>query len=836
MIRVRNKEVVADVARTTYRANRKQNLLAAFAIFLTTFLIAVVLAIGVSYWNTVSLRQVRMSGMDYDIELTEPRGDQVVKIRSMDEVRYAGVAVKCAVLEQYLDRMLDKTRLYWLDETCWEKQTIPALERYEGSYPEKENEIMLSGSALKAMGIEHPRKGMVLPLDYFTLAEGGDEEILEKDFILSGWFADYTGKDSGFISRSFFEQTGVKQTDFTQGSLKISLDHALYSEDDIVKMQNSIDLGYNQIIKADYDTIDSFCKAVIGLTVMLAMIFISGYLFIYNTMYISISKNIRYYGQLKTIGMTSAQLKGIIYRQAFWNFLIGAPPGLASAALLSRAVIPRILHLLNTTLSTDEVMQAQPWVFAAAGVFAFLTNLMSSRKPAEMTGNCSPIEALRYTGDIRSSKAKEREGGGLAFMAYQNMFRDKKQAAVIFLSLTIAVSVFLVVNVYIRGNDARFILDKICSRDIEFKNETTLEDDRQQLITDDKIAAIAAIPGIKSVRRVSSTDAVVPYQEEAYGTYLKELYESRYSPGDYGEDMISYRENPENGRFMPRFIGIDERGFEVLNESLGHVLDKTEFENGETAVSVNYLTEGDSGLTGKTVRFSLPEGREPEKENAVRIAAVGDGTINPAYFAGGYIPDLIVSEKFAKELLEETFAELIDVEYEEPYSKETEQRVKEVFAGEKKISCESKLERYADMKNSEMQVKVLGNSIGIIMALLAVLNYLNMMAAGIQNRMREFAVLESIGMTSRQIRKMLTIEGAGYAVISNMAAMLFGIPASYAVFQNMNIYRIPYTIPWLENLLLFTVITGLCMTAPALLYRRSRKESIIERLRRSEEQ
>ena len=176
------------------------------------------------------------------------------------------------------------------------------------------------------------------------------------------------------------------------------------------------------------------------------------------------------------------------------------------------------------------------------------------------------------------------------------------------------------------------------------------------------------------------------------------------------------------------------------------------------------------------------------------------------------------------------------MEYEEPYSKETEQRVKEVFAGEKKISCESKLERYADMKNSEMQVKVLGNSIGIIMALLAVLNYLNMMAAGIQNRMREFAVLESIGMTSRQIRKMLTIEGAGYAVISSMAAILFGIPASYAVFQNMNIYRIPYTIPWLENLLLFTVITGLCMTAPALLYRRSRKESIIERLRRSEEQ
>ncbi|MCH1982000.1 ABC transporter permease [Ruminococcus sp. OA3] len=836
MIRVRNKKVVAEVARTTCRANRKQNLLAAFAILLTTFLIAVVLALGVSYWNTVSLRQVRMNGMDYDIELTEPREDQIKKIRSMDEVRYAGVAVKCAVLEQYLGRMLDKTRLYWLDETCWEKQTIPALERYEGSYPEKEHEIMLSWSVLKAMGIEHPKKGMVLPLDYFTLEEGSNEEILEQDFILTGWFVDYTGRDSGYISRTFFERTGVKQTDFTQGCLKISLNHALYSEDDIVKMQNNIDLGYNQIIEADYDMIESFCKTAIGLAGMLAMIFISGYLFIYNTMYISISKNIRYYGQLKTIGMTSVQLKGIIYRQALGNFLIGAPPGLAAAALLGRAVIPEILHLLNASLGTGEVVQAQPWVFITAGAFAFLTNIVSSRKPAKMTGECSPIEAIRYTGGLGSGKAREREGGGIVFMAFQNMFRNKKQAVVIFLSLIIAVSVFLIVNVYIRENDAKLILDTICSRDIEFKNETTLEDDRQQLITDDRIARTEAVPGVKRVRRVSSTAAVVPYQEEIYGTYLRELYESRYSPGNYEEDMVSYQKNPENGRFMPRFIGIDEAGFEVLNESLGNVLDKTEFENGETAVLVSYFTDGDSGLTGKTVRFSLPEGREPEKEYSVRIAAVGDGTINPAYFAGGYIPDIIVSEKYAKKLLGETFAELIDIEYQRAYSKETEQKVKEVFAGDKKISWESKLERYDDMKNSEMQVKVLGNSIGIIMAVLAVLNYLNMMAAGIQNRMHEFAILESIGMTSGQIRKMLTLEGAGYALISIMAAILTGIPFSYVVFQNMNIYRIPYTIPWRENLFLFTVIACLCMIMPALIYRKTQKESMIDRLRRSEEQ
>ena len=107
----------------------KRNILIIFAIMLTTLLIAVVIAVGTSYWEAVSQRQIRMEGMDYDIALTEPRDDQVKEIRSMENVRYAGVAVKCAIVEKYEDRTLDKTKLYWLDETCWEKQTVPALEK-----------------------------------------------------------------------------------------------------------------------------------------------------------------------------------------------------------------------------------------------------------------------------------------------------------------------------------------------------------------------------------------------------------------------------------------------------------------------------------------------------------------------------------------------------------------------------------------------------------------------------------------------------------------------------------------------------------------------------------
>ena len=135
------------------------------------------------------------------------------------------------------------------------------------------------------------------------------------------------------------------------------------------------------------------------------------------------------------------------------------------------------------------------------------------------------------------------------------------------------------------------------------------------------------------------------------------------------------------------------------------------------------FTEGDNGIAGKKVRFYLPEGRSPKQERSIRIAAVGDIYSNPAYFAGGYTPDLIVSEPYARNLMgNNLFTELIEVEYEEAFSQETEKQVKDVFAEEKQISSESKLDRYTEMKRSENQIKVLGGSLGLIIAILAILN------------------------------------------------------------------------------------------------------------------
>ena len=138
------------------------------------------------------------------------------------------------------------------------------------------------------------------------------------------------------------------------------------------------------------------------------------------------------------------------------------------------------------------------------------------------------------------------------------------------------------------------------------------------------------------------------------------------------------------------------------------------------------------------------------------------------------------------------------------------------------------------MKNTENQVLILGNSVGFIIMLLSLLNFVNMMSAGIQNRAKEFAVLESIGMTGQQIRRMITLESLGYAGLAILLSLLIGLPVSGFVFHSLNRYGIPLSLPIIGNLIVFGFIITVCVLTARLVFNRSEKETIMELLRKGE--
>ncbi|MCI9123959.1 MAG: ABC transporter permease [Eubacterium sp.] len=841
MLKVNNKQIVKQTALLTYQADRKRNALSVFAIAMASFLIAMVCSIGGSYWNSLTQLQLRVQGVDYDIELESPREDQVDLIRSMPRVKYAGVYVSCAAISQYGERALAQPKLYWADETCWTRQVIPALASYTGHYPQKEEEIMLSVPLLQAMGIDHYETGMKLTITYDTFAQDPDHASASKTWTLCGWFQNYStlNREQGYVSKAFYEKTGVKQTDAFRGALKIKLKNPLYTSGEIADMQKAVSVGARQSIAADDYNIPNFCRTALTLAVLLLMIFFSAYLFIYNTMYLSISRNIRYYGQLKTIGMTGVQLKGMIYRHCAWNCMFGIPAGLLFAWFVSNIVVADILHLINTGFDDDymQAVPADPWIFLTAGMFALFTNFLSCQKPAKIVQNCSPIEAIRYLPGQSSRKpragkpAKSKHMPLLFSMALQNLCRDKKQTVVVILSFILSLTVFLTVNAAIYANNTKRVLDQTQTKDIQFVNIKLLDTNKEEFSAP-LLARLQAVKGVQSIHRVSSALAEIPCQEEVYGDFYRALYASRYSPGSYEKDMAAYKNDPSSPLFATRLVGIDQAAFAVINQKLGNTLDPKAFADGAFAVAIEFILPGDFGIPGKTVRFRLPDGKDPKQEYAIPVAAVAPAGVHPQYLSGGYTPVLVVSESYAKKRFGETRTELINIRYETSYAQQTEQDVKRVLADKKNITCSySKLETYQSRKSLELQIKVLGYTIGSLMALLALLNYANMTAAGIQNRAKELAALESIGMTKRQIQKMLLAEGMGYAICSIAASFLFGTALSYAMFDQLcRVGTASYAVPWVQDLALFAAAMLLCMLLPGFIYRRTQKESLIERL------
>lgn len=123
----------------------------------------------------------------------------------------------------------------------------------------------------------------------------------------------------------------------------------------------------------------------------------------------------------------------------------------------------------------------------------------------------------------------------------------------------------------------------------------------------------------------------------------------------------------------------------------------------------------------------------------------------------------------------------------------------------------------------------------ILLMMIFVSGYLfiyNALYISISKNIRYYGQLKTIGMTTKQLRRMLRLEGVGYAAISSCISLLIGIPVSYGIYKGMNPYRIPFAVPWLADAVLLMAVFAICMVTPVAIYKRTQGSSLIERLRK----
>ena len=119
---------------------------------------------------------------------------------------------------------------------------------------------------------------------------------------------------------------------------------------------------------------------------------------------------------------------------------------------------------------------------------------------------------------------------------------------------------------------------------------------------------------------------------------------------------------------------------------------------------------------------------------------------------------------------------------------------------------------------------VMGVLCGILI-LMGLANYVNVTMTGLTQRKREFAVMESIGMTRKQLQKMLVLEGTFYSCV--IAGLLITVGslclAGIAYVMKQRIAYFHFSYPFWGLFLCIVVLFVSCTGIPLFMYHKNQK-------------
>lgn len=857
MRRVKNRRVLRRIADKTRKAGKGRNIIAVIAIALTTVLFTTVFTVGgsmVKKQQEATMRQVGGSAHAGYKYLTREEYDIVKKDKKLKEVSYR-IAVGDAVNEKLVKLRTEVGYYEELDAKfsfCYPE---------EGHMPEEEDELVTSDLVLKKLGI--PCKlGEKVPL---TIDTG--KKTYEKTFVLCGYFkgdriaqsqiALVSSEYAGEIAPTPVTTAMGKALDASEYAGRIMADFNFFTSFRLSRQveeltrrcgfPEDVDVGINWAYMGDIDM-----ETVMLVASLLLLILVSGYLIIYNIFYINVYQDIRYYGLLKTVGTTGRQLRRIVRRQAYMLSLYGIPAGLLIGAAVGKLVLPIIMDELVFSGTTDTKIVLNSGIFAGAAVFSFVTVFLSSIRPCRTASRVSAVEAVRYTegqnekpgrrSTKKTKRVRPRE------MAFQNIKRNRKKVVVVVLSLSLALVLLNSIYSFVNGFDMDKFVSNLVVSDFSVADATldnfsvAYESVVTDGVTKEFLEELDRQEGIEEIGNIYMKQIDPTFTDEAYALFEERIFENQdtqktleYLAGSEGMDLI---EELREGRYIDgKVYGIGEMVMEKLENPEGD-LDWEKFSGGDYVIVTRFSTVEEKGIDffrpGEKVTVANDEGETREYE----VLAVADMPYSCGIkHFGMFDCNYILPEKEYLELMGEQRPMRAIFNTAPEYEDKIETWLSDYCENvNPELLYESKASVVAQFDGHKKMYSTVGGLLVLILAMIGILNFVNTMMTSVLSRKQEFAMMEAVGMTGRQLKEMLCFEGGYYALLTSICAVLLSgilnVTAVRAIGEGYIFFTWRFTI--LPVVVCIPVLFAAAVLVPAVCYRNICRESVVERLRRAE--
>lgn len=598
------------------------------------------------------------------------------------------------------------------------------------------------------------------------------------------------------------------------------------------------------------------------------VILLTGYLIIYNIFQLSIIGDIRFYGLLKTVGATKRQLRRMVYRQAFFLCIPGIPTGILLGAAAGKLLLPLAIQMAKGSMEAS--VRLSPWIFALGAAFSFLTVCISCRRPARIAGEISPVEAVRFTegSGVRKKERKSEKGAKIRRMAFANLGRNRKKTAVVIGSISLSIILLALVMSAVRSFRMDEYLESRITGDFElgnqgFTNTGALVADLE--VSEEYLSGADCQPGIEETGEIWKGEYYHTLSAKGY-----ERYQSFYEEGKLrllDEELILAESEVQPDEIAQYHFPIAESRYaytDNLLERLVPVKGEIDPEKFQAGGYVLVEEQQNTGLSEPGDSFYKPgdkitlEYRTEESEFFTEKSPAGHyimgytDTVRKEYTVMAVVEHLpySMSSPLKKMNCLTTIVPLADLEGDPG----AQLLAKSYWVkDEKQEAFENWLKAYTQETDPEMGylskpvlmgefegmiggISMVGYTLCAVIALIGILNFANSMLTGIVSRRQEFAVLQSVGMTRGQLRKMLLWESACYLIICAAISIPAGSLLSWKIIGALNgvINCFSYSYTALPYALMLPAVALLAAVISLGACRQVEKRSIVERLREAE--
>lgn len=870
------------------KLNKRRTIVTIIGIILATALLTAVATMAVSLKESVTLRSKKVDG-DFHLllyDMTDKEKESVINNRQVESY-YETHEVGYGVLDGCVNDSKPYVYIEALDSDTFEKAEINVT---SGRLPEDDSEIVIS-SHIKTNGGVKYNLGDKITFDIGDRTYNGkklyqndtyrEDEQLEakqtKTYKVVGIcdrlpYGEEPRTAPGYsvITLANKADTSLNKSDiylrFNKKALKdrydltadiLGVDKTLFNklnsgkleDKEIQTLKSQLDKTHsyyinNSLIKyeAFYDSSVAFVYNMAA--VVMVIIIITSAVCISNSFAISINQKTKQYGMLASIGATPRQIRKNVFFEAAFMGVIGIVAGIGGGLSASYILVVLSNKMLIDTFEMSIVYAPSLLGVLLSIVLAIVTIVLSALVPVIRASRMSPIMAINHSEDIKiKSKSLKTpkligkvwgEGGVLA---YKNMKRNKRKYRVITISIALSVSTFIALYGFmslLTESVNRYANDKIDLRVYMSSYKSMSVDEANK-----KVSNI--------VNRINNETNITDFTF-ARGFYASLKDEPKYS-SDYKEVNKYEAGLSENTGYYISIISLGNEEYEKYIKKLG--ISKETAQSGGILVdnTYQYINNGndikyfniyDGYKAGDVLTYridtsnsskSLDNSKSSDDTTLYDIRIVALSNERPfgydnAYTSYGY---LIVSDDYMNRIdTKNTDSTLLNINCDDP------DKAQDILVNEFNIGQNYIFNAAQERRNDEkliLTMKIFLYGFIAIVSLIGITNIFNTVTTGMELRGKEFAMLQSIGMTKKEFDKMIRLESVFYGSKALIIGVVSGTILSYVIYISAGESQLKYTLPLLAIVMSVIVVIILLLGIMKYSIAQIRKQNIIETIR-----